>query len=308
MRSKAMVAGVVAGVLAVGGVAAAAGEDDALNLCVKRGHGDLRAVGSASDCKGNETFVKFDPRGQKGDPGPAGPAGPKGADGAIGPAGPAGKDGATGPAGEDGATGPAGQDGADGATGPAGEDGATGADGAAGPAGKDGAAGAKGDKGDAGPAGPEGPAGPPGPAGTGGSGSGSGTTVLSVDKQTNNVLFENGDGSENGRNLEFTVAGPTLPEGNWLVEATVGVEEYREDSAGTVTCALSPVVNRRQPQFAKSYAPNELLYMDYGAFPLAYHVTAPAGGRATSVKCEYLQNEPTYGGFKLPVTITATKL
>src|SRR5215208_7853565 len=97
-RTRMVLATATTAVLVSGGVAAAGGvSEGTINACVK--NGDVRVVGSASDCKKNEkalTWNQRGPEGPKGDRGvkgeagavgPAGPAGPKGADGAAGPAG-----------------------------------------------------------------------------------------------------------------------------------------------------------------------------------------------------------------------------
>lgn len=190
----ALAAGVVAGMLGAGGIAVAtSGSDEQLFLCVKRSQGDLRVVGSARDCKSSEYAVAIDPRGS------AGPAGPKGDKGDAG------------------------------AAGAAGADGRNGTDGASGTDGTDGTNGTNGEKGEKGDTGPQGPA---GPAGTG-SGSGSGSPVVSVNRQSDNRLFELGTDSGFEPETSFTVSGPTLSPGRYLLEATIGVREEREDSVGT---------------------------------------------------------------------------
>src|ERR671928_1701294 len=91
-------------VLVTGGIAAASSvSDGTINACVK--NGDVRIVGSTSDCKKNEKALTWNqrgpagPKGERGPKGEAGPAGPKGEARAAGPAGPKGDDSAVGPAG-----------------------------------------------------------------------------------------------------------------------------------------------------------------------------------------------------------------
>src|SRR5262249_42334945 len=83
---------IVTGVYATGQIVA----------CVKDENGQVRIVGSAGDCKGQEHVVQWDSSGSPGPQGPPGPTCPQG------PAGPAGPQGVPGPAGNDGAPGPAG--------------------------------------------------------------------------------------------------------------------------------------------------------------------------------------------------------
>jgi collagen triple helix repeat protein len=108
---KRFIAGAVAGLVAAGGAAFAAssviGSGGVIEACYKQQNGQLRLVGSASDCLPSETAIGWNAQGQKGDKGDTGPAGPQG------PAGPPGPQGDTGATGATGATGPQGPPGTD---------------------------------------------------------------------------------------------------------------------------------------------------------------------------------------------------
>ncbi len=91
-----------------------------LTACVNETNGNMRLVGSASDCRQHETAVTWNVEGQAGATGPTGPTGaqgPQGPTGATGPTGPQGAQGPTGPQGATGPTGPQGPPGADGVSG-----------------------------------------------------------------------------------------------------------------------------------------------------------------------------------------------
>jgi Collagen triple helix repeat (20 copies) len=83
----------------------------------KKGSGNVRIVGSPSECRKNEQVLQWNGQGQ---PGPPGPAGPPGAQGQAGPAGPVGPVGPPGPQGAVGPMGPVGPVGPVGPQGPAG--------------------------------------------------------------------------------------------------------------------------------------------------------------------------------------------
>ncbi|HLZ73162.1 MAG TPA: hypothetical protein VKV26_24930 [Dehalococcoidia bacterium] len=136
-----LAAGLALGVLATGAVALvrASGSGGTITACVKdNGERNTRIVGTAADCKQNESALTWNQQG------PAGPAGPQGPAGPVGPQGPQGDTGAPGATGATGPIGPAGPQGPKGDTGPAGATGATGATGAQGPAGPQGPIGAQG--------------------------------------------------------------------------------------------------------------------------------------------------------------------
>lgn len=76
-----------------------------IQACYNDTNGNLRLVGSPSDCRNHETAISWNTSGPAGPPGPAGPAG---AAGPAGPPGPAGAAGPAGPPGPAGAAGPAG--------------------------------------------------------------------------------------------------------------------------------------------------------------------------------------------------------
>lgn len=119
-------AGVVSLAVLGSTVAMASHDGTTVHACTSKANGDVRVVGSAADCKNNETALAWNQQGPTGPIGPQGPAGP------TGPQGPGGPQGPSGPAGLPGQDG---QDGRDGATGPQGPAGPAGAQGPAGPAG-----------------------------------------------------------------------------------------------------------------------------------------------------------------------------
>lgn len=91
----------------VGGVAIAqTSASDAITACVAENSGNVRIVGSTSDCRANEVPRTWYEKGDKGDPGPPGPKGDPGPQGDPGPPGPEGPEGPTGP---EGPPGPPGQ-------------------------------------------------------------------------------------------------------------------------------------------------------------------------------------------------------
>jgi hypothetical protein len=94
---------------AIGSIAlATTSATNTLVACAKKSGGDLRLVGKASACRGNERAVTWNARGAQGPRGPRGRVGARGATGATGAIGTAG---ATGPAGPAGAQGPGGAQG-----------------------------------------------------------------------------------------------------------------------------------------------------------------------------------------------------
>jgi hypothetical protein len=100
--------------VAIGGVAAAAGPEPAISACVNKVTGSVRVIDPAKHqtCASLlETPLSWNQQGIQGTPGAAGPQGTPGAPGPAGPAGPTGATGATG------ATGPAGPQGVPGADG-----------------------------------------------------------------------------------------------------------------------------------------------------------------------------------------------
>src|SRR6185437_2731107 len=88
-----------------------------LTACVNDTNGNMRLVGSASDCRQHESAVSWNAEGQAGATGPTGPTGPQGPQGPTGPRGATGPQGAQGPTGPQGATGPTGPQGPPGADG-----------------------------------------------------------------------------------------------------------------------------------------------------------------------------------------------
>ena len=110
--SSALTAGLVGS--AVSAASAIPDSSGVIHACVKQGHGQLRIVADAGDCKHNESALSWNqsgpagPAGTPGAAGPPGPAGPPGAAGAAGPAGPQGPAGPPGPAGPAGPQGPPG--------------------------------------------------------------------------------------------------------------------------------------------------------------------------------------------------------
>ena len=90
MRSKILVAFVIAAVaLAGAAVAAIPDGDGVIHACRKVDGGALRVVARASACRSGERALAWNRRGAAGPPGPAGPKGATGAQGPQGPAGPA---------------------------------------------------------------------------------------------------------------------------------------------------------------------------------------------------------------------------
>src|SRR5687768_6593339 len=88
-RTRTVLATATMAVLVSGGVAAAGGvPDGTIIACVK--NGNVRIVGSTSDCKANEKALTWNERGPAGAKGERGLKGETGATGAVGPAGPAG--------------------------------------------------------------------------------------------------------------------------------------------------------------------------------------------------------------------------
>src|SRR5438105_15209075 len=120
-RRRALLTGAVVAAIASAGVAyssaSGASSTSTLTACVNQTNGNMRLVGSASECRQHESAVTWNVEGQ------AGPTGPTGPTGAQGPQGPTGATGATGPQGAQGPTGP---QGATGPTGPQGPPGVSG--------------------------------------------------------------------------------------------------------------------------------------------------------------------------------------
>jgi len=105
------------------------------------------------------------------------------------------------------------------------------------------------------------------------------------------------------------VAGPTLPDGTWLLETTIAVRESRENSVGAVSCMMESVSTSRgiPPQAHRTYVEDDVLNGD--TFSLAMHTTvSDPDARGTSVYCTLTQAERTYAGFAVPVVITATRI
>jgi len=116
-RLATFLAAVMAGAI-LGGIAVAQTTGaPPINACAHKETGAVRIVGSASECRAQETALTWNVQGP---PGPVGPAGAPGSPGDEGPAGPAGPTGPAGPAGQDGAAGPEGPEGPEGPPGPAG--------------------------------------------------------------------------------------------------------------------------------------------------------------------------------------------
>jgi hypothetical protein len=118
-RRRAVLLGAVLAAVVSAGVAYSSGGSvsSTLTACANQTNGDMRLVGSASDCRQHETAVTWNVEGQTGTTGPTGPTGPQGPTGATGPTGPQGPQGAQGPTGPQGATGPTGPQGVPGADG-----------------------------------------------------------------------------------------------------------------------------------------------------------------------------------------------
>ena len=78
--SRPVLFGAVAALAAAGGIAAAAIPDSsgAIHGCYQKNNGNLRVVGSASDCRNSETAIQWNQKGQPGQPGSDGPPGPPG--------------------------------------------------------------------------------------------------------------------------------------------------------------------------------------------------------------------------------------
>jgi hypothetical protein len=70
--------------LVVAGLAAAQGEQDAVQACVNETNGLVRVVGSPADCREHERGTAWSVRGPQGPPGPAGPQGEPGPTGPPG--------------------------------------------------------------------------------------------------------------------------------------------------------------------------------------------------------------------------------
>jgi hypothetical protein len=180
--------------------------------------------------------------------GPVGPQGPAGPQGAVGPQGPAGPQGATGPAG------------------PAGPQGPAGADGLPGPAG---------------PAGPTGPAGPAGPAGPQGIAGPAGISTATFG-------FSAGAVQLNGDDSFKEVASKFVPEGSWVVVATVNTTAINGhyDGADEITdlgCEVRSGANVIGGGADRRFIPNG----DQVKRSLTFNggTQVPAGGIAVSVWC-----------------------
>jgi hypothetical protein len=78
--SPGAVLGLAALVVAIGGAAFAAIPDSSgvIHGCYGKSNGSLRVVGSASDCRNNETAIEWNQQGPPGATGPQGPPGPGG--------------------------------------------------------------------------------------------------------------------------------------------------------------------------------------------------------------------------------------
>jgi hypothetical protein len=140
------------------GIAYADTNGGVIHACVKD-NGQVRIVNQASDCKNQETHIRWNivgPQGPRGDIGAIGPAGP------VGATGPQGAQGLQGAKGDKGDKGDAGSAGPQGPAGLAGEKGDTGPAGVAGAQGEQGPVGPRGDTGPVGPAGSQGDQGPQG--------------------------------------------------------------------------------------------------------------------------------------------------
>lgn len=109
-----VVAASVFGVVVVADIPAANG---VIRACYKNSNGDVRLVDALSECKNNETGIRWN---QAGPDGPQGSAGPQGPAGAQGPRGLPGFQGPAGPQGQQGQAGAQGQQGQQGQQGPAG--------------------------------------------------------------------------------------------------------------------------------------------------------------------------------------------
>jgi hypothetical protein len=97
-RRRVVLAGVVVAAIVSAGVAYSSGgsASSTLTACVNETNGNMRLVGSASDCRQHESAVTWNSEGTAGPTGPTGPQGPTGARGATGPQGPTGADGVSG--------------------------------------------------------------------------------------------------------------------------------------------------------------------------------------------------------------------
>lgn len=118
-RRRAVLLGAVLAAVVSAGVAYSSGGSGSstLTACVNQTNGNMRLVGSPSDCRQHEFAVTWNAEGQTGSTGPTGPTGPQGPTGATGATGPQGPTGAQGPTGPQGATGPSGPQGPPGADG-----------------------------------------------------------------------------------------------------------------------------------------------------------------------------------------------
>jgi hypothetical protein len=132
---KRIAIGLVIGAALAGGVGYAAatviGGAGVIQGCYKKENGQLRVVGSASECLASESPINWNVQGVNGDKGDTGPQGPKGdtgdrgPQGFAGPQGPQGAKGDIGPSGPVGSQGPQGPSGPPGPAGPQGPAGAT---------------------------------------------------------------------------------------------------------------------------------------------------------------------------------------
>jgi hypothetical protein len=98
---RAVLVGAVVAAIVCAGVAYSSGgsTSSTLTACVNDTNGNMRLVGSASDCRQHESAVSWNGEGQTGATGPTGPQGPtgqQGATGTTGPQGPTGADGVSG--------------------------------------------------------------------------------------------------------------------------------------------------------------------------------------------------------------------
>jgi hypothetical protein len=97
-RRRAVLLAVAVAAIVSAGVAYSSAESGSstLTACVNDTNGNMRLVGSASDCRQHETAVSWNAEGTAGPTGPTGATGPTGPQGATGPQGPTGADGVSG--------------------------------------------------------------------------------------------------------------------------------------------------------------------------------------------------------------------
>jgi hypothetical protein len=95
---RAVLAVAVLAAIVSAGVAYSSGgsASSTLTACVNQTNGNMRLVGSASDCRRHESAVSWNAEGMAGPTGPTGPQGPTGATGATGQQGAPGADGVSG--------------------------------------------------------------------------------------------------------------------------------------------------------------------------------------------------------------------